>query len=293
MATPEFERGGALNFVHDLVVRALFGSFALLPYRASLSFAGWVVARVLAPGFGANRRIKSNLRHVWPEMTDLEMTGLCHQVSDNSARLMVESFNIKGFLKHARLSSFGGPGKERLLKALDENQPVILVSGHFGNYQAIRVLLGDLGHETAAIYRPMNNAYTNTRYINNMNRIAAPNFARGMSGTKSLLSHLRKGGAIALLNDQAAGEGSTLEFMGQPALTMTSAAEFALKYKAQLFPYYGIRQENGVDFDVVVEAPVPHSDAETMTQDLNNSLEARVCSHPGQWFWMHRRWKGL
>ncbi len=293
MATPEFERGGPVNFLIDLPVRALFGLVSLLPYRTSLTFAGWITTRLLAPVFGINKRIRSNLHHIWPNISDAEMTRLCNEVSDNSARLLVESFITGTFVKHARRARFGGGGKTILLNALEAQQPVILVSGHFGNYQAIRVLLGDLGHKTAAIYRPMNNAYTNTRYIKNMNKIATPNHPRGLKGTKNLLQHLRKGGAIALLNDQAAGEGSILTFMGKPALTMTSAAEFALKYNALLFPYYGTRLPNGVDFEIEVEPPIVASDPATMTQDLNDSLEARVRDHPGQWFWMHRRWKGL
>jgi Kdo2-lipid IVA lauroyltransferase/acyltransferase len=293
MATPEFERGGVVNFLIDLPIRALFGLFALLPYRMGLRFAGFVAARILAPLFGINRRIHANLAHVWPDYPSAKIPPLCREVSANSARLMVESFNIGGFLRHARRSTLSGPGKDALLNALENGRPVVLVSGHFGNYQALRVLLRDLGHDIAAIYRPMNNAFTNRRYIDNMNRIARPNFPRGMKGTKGLLTHLRKGGAIALLNDQASYEGELLEFLGKPALTMTSAAEFALKYQALLVPYYGIRQENGVDFDVVIEPAIGHGNARAMTQTLNDSLEKRVRATPGQWFWMHRRWKGL
>lgn len=293
MATPEFDSGGIRNYLIDLPVRGFFALFSRLPYQTSLWLASWVAAHVLAPLFGANRRIKRNLAHIWPTMTAAEIKALCIEVSDNSARLMVESFNTDGFLKHARKSSFQGPGHAELLNVLKAEKPVILVSGHFGNYQVIRVLLSDLGHETAAIYRPMSNGFTNHRYIANMNRIATPNHPRGMKGTKALLTHLRKGGTIALLNDQSAYEGQTLSFMGKPALTMTSAAEFALKYDAVLFPYYGIRQDNGVDFEVIVENPITPSDANTMTQDLNDSLAARVQEKPGQWFWMHRRWKGL
>jgi Kdo2-lipid IVA lauroyltransferase/acyltransferase len=291
MAAQEFERGGVVNFLIDLPIRGLFGLFNLLPYRISLKFAGWITAYVLAPVFGINRRIKENLDLVWPDFPDKDRDALCAEVSINSTRLMVESFSIRGFLRHARRSTLGGDGLNNLMEALKNQRPVILVSGHFGNYQALRVLLSDLGHDTAAIYRPMNNAFTNTRYINNMNKIAGPNFPRGMAGTKGLLTHLRKGGAIALLNDQQAHEGAELTFMDHPAQTMLSAAEFALKYDALLIPYYGIRQDNGVDFDVTVEPPIPHSDAKAMIQTLNDSLEAQVIARPGQWFWMHRRWK--
>jgi len=291
MATPEFERGGIVNALIDLPVRLLFASFAVLPHRGALAIAGWISARVLAPVFGINRRIRANLGLIHPDMPDSEVKSMCRQVSDNAGRLMVESFNTAGFIRHAERAGFCGAGKEALLAALAAHRPVVLVSGHFGNYQVLRVLLARRGYQTAAIYRPMNNAYTNRRYIDNMNWIAGPNFARGMPGTKALLGHLRNGGAIALLNDQFAHEGTELRFMGQPAFTMTSAAGFALKYHAMLVPYYGIRAENGIDFNVVIEPEIQKASARDMTQALNDSLQAMVTRHPGQWFWIHKRWK--
>ena len=58
-----------------------------------------------------------------------------------------------------------------------------------------------------------------------------------------------------------------------------------------MVPGYATRRDNGIDFDLVVEAPIPHSDAVTMTQALNDSLEAAVRANMDQWFWIHRRWK--
>ncbi|NOX41086.1 MAG: lauroyl acyltransferase [Alphaproteobacteria bacterium] len=291
MAVRKFEQGGWLNFMIDLPVRVFFAVFAALPYRFGLSLAGRITSFILAPVFGVNARIRANLLRVWPEMPEEEIRRLCHRVSDNSTRLMLESFNIAGFIRHAKQAELSGDGADRLLLALKNHEPVVLVSGHFGNYQTLRVLLAEKGFATAAIYRPMNNAFTNTRYIEAMNAIASPNFARGLAGTRGLLGHLRKGGAIALLNDQAAREGVELRFFGEPALTMTSAAEFAIKYNAHLFPYYGIRQPNGVDFCVEIQEPIALASPEDMTQSLNDSLEGMVRRYPEQWFWIHRRWK--
>jgi len=291
MAVRKFERGGWLNFLIDLPVRLFFGFFARLPYRFGLNLAGRLSSYILAPMFGVNTRIRANLLRVWPDMSPKEMRQLCRQVSDNSTRLMLESFNIAGFIRHAKQAELSGTGATALLSALEQAKPVVLVSGHFGNYQALRVLLAQKGYPTAAIYRPMNNAFTNTRYIEAMDAIASPNFARGLPGTRGLLGHLRKGGAIALLNDQAAREGVELRFFGAPAFTMTSAAEFAIKYDALLFPYYGIRLKNGVDFRVEVQSPIAISSPEEMTQHLNDSLEGIVREYPEQWFWIHRRWK--
>jgi KDO2-lipid IV(A) lauroyltransferase len=86
--------------------------------------------------------------------------------------------------------------------------------------------------------------------------------------------------------------GAELSFFGHAALTALSAAELALRYDALLVPTYGIRQPDGLGFEVVVEPPVPPGTPEAMTQALNDSLEALVRRHPEQWFWIHRRWKG-
>ena len=40
-----------------------------------------------------------------------------------------------------------------------------------------------------------------------------------------------------------------------------------------------------------MEEPIPHSDAETMTQAMNDSIGARIRAHPEQWFWVPRRWR--
>ena len=36
---------------------------------------------------------------------------------------------------------------------------------------------------------------------------------------------------------------------------------------------------------------IAHSDPVTMTQQINDRLEAQVRQHMEQWFWIHRRWK--
>jgi Kdo2-lipid IVA lauroyltransferase/acyltransferase len=96
---------------------------------------------------------------------------------------------------------------------------------------------------------------------------------------------------LGLLIDQHMHHGAPLTFFGVAAQTALSAAELALKYDALLVPTYAIRLPDGLNFRIVVEAPIPHSTPEAMTQALNDSLEAIVRDHLDQWFWIHRRWK--
>jgi Kdo2-lipid IVA lauroyltransferase/acyltransferase len=80
-------------------------------------------------------------------------------------------------------------------------------------------------------------------------------------------------------------------FFGKPARTSTAVSEWALKYGARVFPIYGRRRHGGLDFDLIVDAEMPPTDPVTMTQAINDSLEAEVRGHMDQWFWIHRRWK--
>ena len=94
-----------------------------------------------------------------------------------------------------------------------------------------------------------------------------------------------------ILNDLYVGGGVELEFLGKPARTALSTAELALRMNAELIPFYGIRQADGVNFRVVLEAPIPRGTASEMTEAFNRSIARRIEEDPGQWFWTHRRWK--
>ena len=116
-------------------------------------------------------------------------------------------------------------------------------------------------------------------------------FARDRRGLAEFVKNLREGGHGAILLDQHVSTGAMLDFLGQAAPTSLSAAEMALKYNALLVPIYGERLQDGIDFDIRIEAPIPPSDPVTMTQAINDSLSARVRARPEQWLWIHRRWK--
>jgi KDO2-lipid IV(A) lauroyltransferase len=137
----------------------------------------------------------------------------------------------------------------------------------------------------------MNNPYANAHYVASVEGVGGKAFARDRRGLAGFVKVLRDGGQGAMLIDQYFGDGTRLSFLGKPAPTALSAGELALKYDALLVPIYAERLENGLDFDVTLEAPIPHTDAATMTQALNDSLSARVRARPEQWFWVHRRWK--
>ena len=106
----------------------------------------------------------------------------------------------------------------------------------------------------------------------------------------SNIRHLKGGGVMAVLLDQYTKRGAPIDFLGHPAPSGTAIAELAIKYRLPMIPVYGTRQPDGLQVTVEFEAPISPGTAEAMTQAAADSLAARVRAHPGQYYWLHRRW---
>ena len=279
------------NYSANLVLRGLIELSLALPYRARVRMMGWLVERVVAPLTGYDKRIRGNLNHVLPDLPEAEIKRLCRAVPNNVVRTLIEIYSGYSFIARAKDAPITGPGFDKLEAARAEGRPVILVTGHFGNYDVSRAALIARGHNMGALYRRMSNPYFNDHYVRSISRIGTPMFEQGRKGMMEMVRHLKKGGVLGILTDLHAHAGANLTYFGKEAVTSLITAELALKYNAALIPVYAKRLENGVDFEIVFQDEIPHSDAKTMTQAVNDGLEALVRDNMDQWFWIHRRWK--
>ncbi len=261
----------------------------LLPYRFRLAVAAWLMGQVVAPLGGYRRRIRENLALVLPDLPPREVARLARSVPANTGRMLTEIASGTEFLRRLDPGSLRGPGVPALDAARAAGRPIVIVSGHFGNFDAIRGVLALRGHAIGALYRPVDDPVLDAAFLRALTSIASPVFPRGRRGLAQMIRFLRAGNTVAILPDQFVHGGAPLRFFGREALTSTSPAEMALKYDAVLVPAYGIRR--GAGFELIAEAPIPHSDPLIMSQAVNDSLEARIRQDMDQWLWIHRRWK--
>ena len=296
MASPKYPKNvrfsrRAGHYLTNAFIVGLIRLALVLPYKARIAFVGWVVQHVIGPVAGYRARALENLAMIWPQMPQERRAEIASKCLNNVGRSFIENYSARDFPKRMAKNTPTGAGVAALEKAAEQGKPVILVTGHYGNYEAMRACLVARGYDIGGLYRNMKNPYFNAHYVQTMEAFGGPVFPQGRRGTAGFVRHLKDGGQLVLLFDQHVFGAPALDFLGQPANTALSAAELALRYDALLIPFYGIRQADGVSFDTVLEAPVPHSDAVTMTQALNDSLTARIKADPEQWFWVHRRWR--
>lgn len=275
----------------NAVAKFLIGLALALPYKARVRFLGVVMARLVGPVAGYLKRAEAHVAFAMPELSLQDRRRIALQGLNNAGRTLIENYSTRAFLARQKGAEIEGPGLKAMEDAAKAGRPVILVTGHFGNYEAVRAALVGRGYDVGGLYRNMANPYFNDHYVRTMQAFGGPVFAQGRKGTAGFVRHLKSGGQLVLLFDQHVRDAPVLDFMGHPAHTAISAAELALRYNAALIPFYGIRCADGFNFDCVMEEPIPHSDAETMTQAMNDSMSAQIRAHPDQWLWVARRWR--
>jgi KDO2-lipid IV(A) lauroyltransferase len=281
----------AIDYLQNIALRSAIFVLLLVPYRWRIPLMGAIVQHIIAPIAGYGLRVKNNLAKIMPDLPADEVRRLQGRVVNNAGRTLMEVYSGGEFKARVANTPITGAGLQAILQARARGQGVLLVSGHFGNYDVPRAVLSAQGHAVGALYYPFHNRYFDAHYRRTITAIGAPIFPRGHRGLGEMVRHLRKGGLVGLLNDQHMGHGAKLRFFGHPARTALSSAELALRYNCLLVPVYGIRQADGISFVLHIEAPIDHSTPEEMTQSLNDSLERQVRAHMDQWFWVHRRWK--
>ena len=238
----------------------------------------------------AKRQFDREAKRVFPNMKRSARSKLGQNMGRQMGQTLFEIYHDDDFQHQHHKFHVSGPGLDAIKAAQAAGKGAIIVSGHFGQWEAVRAVIKMHGMESGAVYRPNKNRHYERRIRKGIEAGGKPIFATGRVGTKALVRHLREDGIVSILLDEKYSEGVRLPFLGHDALTSLSAAQLALKYDLPMIPAYGIRMEDGLSFQVEFEAPIPHTDSITMTRAFNDSLSARIMENPEQWYWMLRRW---
>ncbi|MFO6465009.1 lysophospholipid acyltransferase family protein [Jannaschia sp. KMU-145] len=270
-------------------LRALLATVSVLPLKWRRAVVGGVTAMAVRLIPTLRRRAAENIALIHPEMPAPDQRSLTVRAARNLGRTLTGIWFNDDLAAEVAGIRAEGPGLDVLRAAEVDGRGAVIVSGHFGQWEAIRHVLKREGLETGALYRPNNNPYYEPIFRAGIERGGAPIIPKGAPGMRVLLRHLKGGGRVALLPDQYVTDGIWLPFLGEPAMTSPVAAELALRYGVPLVPAFA-PWENG-ELRVVIEAPIPPTDAATMMRAFNDRLGSWVRRHPSQWHWLHQRWK--
>jgi len=270
----------------------------LLPFRVAQRFG-----RRLGQFVYTNLKIRrettyQNLRAAFPEKSIEELDDIALEAYCNLMITFVELFWIPN-LNHGAILHIVKPRNPEVLEdARKKGKGLILLSGHFGNWELMAfstTILFNLPF--TIIVKDQRNPLVD-KLITKYRSMCGSKMVSMDKSVREVLTTLRDNGAVAMLADQSAPkERLFIDFFGRPAATYEGPAVFALRSGAPIIMFFLIRQKNG-KYELVFEE-LPMSDLQGATDENIIELTRRhvavleryIRDYPGQWLWLHKRWK--
>lgn len=255
---------------------------------------GWFAYRVLRL---RRETVDQNLAHAFPELSWRGRQRIALGMWRHLLLIMCELAHVPRKIHRTNWHRYVAcPQVEQQVGYFLSPRPLVIVSGHFGNFEVGGVLAGLLGVPTYTIARPLDNPYLHrfiTRFRSATGQFMLPK--QGSAADANLV--LQRGGSLVLLGDQYGGpKGCWIEFFGRPASCHKAVALFALMHQAPLLVSYARRLDKPLHFEVGLAGVFdprehPGANVRQVTQWFHDCLEQLVRRDPDQYWWLHRRWK--
>lgn len=293
-------RSKVVDYAVYLFVRVLVCVIQALPYEAARRVAAalaWLAYRV-------DRRhrlvAEENLRQVFPGRYGArELERLVRSVYRHFCTLVVEiaqlprRMHVDNWRRHLDLTQ-----ARPLIECLLSDRPLLIVTGHFGNWELAGYSLGLLGFRAHAVARELDNPYLDD-FLRRFRQSTGQRVLSKKGDFDQMQNILDRGGLLATLGDQDAGQrGMFVDFFGRPASTHKVMALLCLEHRVPLVVIGSPRVAEPMRYRVVVGDLIRPEEYEgrpdavrSMTQRLTTALERVIRGHPEQYFWLHRRWK--
>ncbi len=277
-----------------LVAQCLIRLLSLIPLRLLHALA--VPLGVLAWHLPSRKHavVRTHLAMALPELSDKQARQLHRAHLIEMMRLVLEMGAVwhwpaQRLSRHMRTVS----GLEELKQAEQEGHGVLLISGHWGNWE-IGALYTSLQLPLVNLYRAPGNNQIDRAITRSRERFGSQLIASGSPAMRGLLRQLKNGKAVAMLVDQQPkqGEGVFVPFFGQPALTMTLAHRLARKTGCAVFFARCERLPGGRGWTVNysrADDGFYSEDPLLALSTMHAWLEQTIRRCPAQYLWRYKR----
>ena len=242
-----------------------------------------------------------NLRIAFPEMGDAQasrITRRCYRQMGTSAAEFVHlpRMDAAYIREHVRIE-----GVEHVRAAMRERgQPVLVMTGHFGNWELQSHAYARLFDPMAFIVRPLRSGVFD-RIVTERRELAGNIAIRKEDSAKEVMRLLRRGVLVGILIDQNVDrrKGVPVELFTRTAYTTFGIARLALAMRAVIVSGF-IYRDPGRKFHHVLRFGPPveidydaprEGEVVRVTRRCNAELEKAVREAPEMWMWFQKRWK--
>lgn len=187
---------------------------------------------------------------------------------------------------------------ERTKWLMKEGNGLLMVTGHYANFEIIGYMMGLFGFNIYSIARPLDNKFI-SRYLYGVRERAGQKIIDKKGASEQMDSIIAEGATLCFIADQDAGKkGLFVDFFGRKASTYKSIGLVAMKYNVPICIGCSRRVDNKFFFEMTTYRIIfPHEWAdkdkplEWITAEYTKAIEDFIRKDPSQYWWLHRRWK--
>ncbi len=203
---------------------------------------------------------------------------------------LVKKYNWRNYSRYKNV--------ERAKWLMQQGGGLLMVTGHYSNFEIMGYLLGLFGFNIYSIARPLDNKLIN-KYLYEVRRRAGQKIIDKKGAAKLMGETASAGATLCFIADQDAGKkGIFVDFFGRKASTYKSIGLIAITNNIPIGVGYSRRVGNRFYFEMGVNRiifPEEWADKEDplewITTEYTKAIEKFVREDPSQYWWLHRRWK--
>ncbi|MCS7298755.1 MAG: hypothetical protein RMJ37_02180 [Spirochaetia bacterium] len=229
---------------------------------------------------------------------DSEVMRILEKAFENVGIFVVDSFfvnciNEDNYREFVEFEDF-----HYIQESLSYGKGVIVVTGHFGNWEFLAGVPARLGWvKLAVVMNRQINPFTESLIVKTRKKANMETIYNQPEEVKRIISFLKSGGIVGMVVDQAYYfDPIYVEFFGRAAPTARGPAVFHLKIGSPIVPARSILLEDDrykLKFYPPLKFDLPYNDESVMKimRNINSIFEEWIKEDPTQWFsWTHPRW---
>ena len=243
----------------------------------------------------ARRNLKLAFANITPEQRD----AILRETYRNFGRMAAEwahfpqlaRDNIEHYVSYA--------GREHWDDAIERSQGrgILVLTGHFGNFELLSVAHSIYGNRIAIVQRPNRNPVLERAIA--ARRLRFGNLTVPRKGAaREVMRLLRENWMVAIPLDLDTRRGDFVDFFGKPAATNPALARIAMATAVPVLPAFMVRQgetsRHRITILPVIEVRSCGKRSDRIheyTQTFTSVIESMIRRYPDHWNWIHRRWK--
>lgn len=295
------KHGKLQTFLEYSAAKSVLRTFGRLPAPAAFTLGRGIGKIAYALARDLRRTGEINLRLAFPEKSDAERAEILRECFDSLGRELglFSQFSSRSEEELKNLIEVQGVENLEAAKKV-HGQKLLLYTGHLGAWELTSFGFSLIGHPFIFLVRRIDNSRIEQLVDSVRTRFGNQTMDK-LSAGRSMLRILRAGKtSLGLLPDLNTldDEAIFIDFFGVPAATTFLVAKFALRTNTPMIPVFAPWDKEKGKYLIIIETPVEFERTEDeeenvrrLTIAFTERIENQIRRYPGQWLWVHKRWK--